>query len=222
MRSSLLIALAALALGCSTRGTAPDSIEVGQSCASGGSIDPCEEICVTNLDLCTFVCNSSADCPLGSACIEVKLTASNQNICLPMCYWGGGCGSYAQGFCCASVKRAEVAANVEVCMGVKAFPQYTCITPSPGPDAGVNAPTHVSCRAGAECADYEIQPGKSLTCPTGTTANAEWCPPASRVGSCAVVIGDGVTRRKRYYSGTWTAPNAQQDCIKQGGMWTAG
>ena len=65
MRSSrpwiLAAALAALLPACTTRGTGPESAEVGGQCDPNGDFDWCETECLEIARMCVFRCQVDAD-----------------------------------------------------------------------------------------------------------------------------------------------------------------
>lgn len=135
MRSELLLASCAAVLvllgqGCnSTRGTGPDSIEVGAQCDEARDWT-CEEVCLAGPSMCVFRCRSDLDCPAGSVCsglYDSTSTAANRMYyCLPECATAP-CEDYAQGLCCGTLLRSDQTRRVEVCY-------------KPGPVAGGGQP----------------------------------------------------------------------------------
>ncbi|MGC4118044.1 MAG: hypothetical protein QM765_26535 [Myxococcales bacterium] len=219
MRSSLVF-LAVLLAACTPRGTAPDSVEVGGQCGGMG-VNPCDEICVTGLDTCTFTCTMNDDCPRGSVCTAFYLTSTHQNFCLPLCSWGAGCGAYAQGLCCASARSANLSgATFDVCLKPEVFESVSCHAAS-GADAGAvgQKPFRYSCSNLAEsvCADYFMDPSSVGSC-VGDKSEAA-CPTGASVGDCLRVNPD-MEERKHYYLARWSVETATKDCTATGGTFT--
>jgi hypothetical protein len=122
LRSEPLLALAAAAVlalaACSpTRGTGPNSIEVGGQCDEARDWT-CEEVCLAGPSMCVFRCRTDSDCPAGSVCsglFDSTSTAANRMYyCLPECATAP-CGDYAQGLCCGTLLRSDQKTRVNVC-----------------------------------------------------------------------------------------------------------
>lgn len=137
MRSSRLLCAAALAAlcGCSVRGTGPDSVEVGAQCDAEDDLNGCEEVCLSNANMCVFRCASDADCPVGSACTALRFSGDdgNANICLPRCRGQGPdagptapCLGYEQGLCCGPMTTAAGTGSVSVCYTTTGGSGFAC------------------------------------------------------------------------------------------------
>jgi hypothetical protein len=82
--------------------------EAGLACSCPADA-PGDTSCPPELDraLCSSGCGTSADCPVGSACVDLGVTASwRQPLCLPVCQDSAGC---RPGLRCRSLPAAEPA-----------------------------------------------------------------------------------------------------------------
>jgi hypothetical protein len=111
---------------CSTRGSGPDSIEVGGACDPNGDFNGCEEACFDSARTCVFRCTSDGDCPTGSACTAIRLPDDDQsNVCLPLCSTVP-CPGYEQGLCCGAVARVSGMGLVNVCFTASSGQGFAC------------------------------------------------------------------------------------------------
>jgi len=95
MRTLALFCLAALA-GCGGVSVGPGSRSVGGACQTDAN---CDHRCVINghfpNGLCTLTCGSTADCPVGSACVD-----DSGGICEILCSAVSSCAQFGSLYQC--------------------------------------------------------------------------------------------------------------------------